>query len=290
MPVPLIQSKKLPDATGVAANSQATMVVPSIGTFYESRFEFLTAADAAVSVANIKSSVTAIKTRVDGDLILDATPTFLFDRQKYYTDKIGADNIAGVLPVDYAKTNITLPGERAQLALGTRGVDQIVHEFTLGTLAGSLAKISHTADVTVEDRPPGPHLRINQFPQTFGTTGVQEVVTLPKEPGTGYTNIHIYSTAGTVVDVTLIVDGNEILDAVKLFTQQSRLERYGRNPQANYYHIDFGLMDELLGFLPMNRNDGRVVQDLRLKINWSVSPSNYTIFTERVYNLNAPVK
>jgi hypothetical protein len=289
MPVPLIQTKKMPDATGVSSNGTATMVIPATGCFYESRFNFLQSGGTAVAVANMKSEVSNITLRVDGDLVLDATPTFLLDRQKFYGDAIGEDNVAGVIPIEYAKKNIRLPGERSQLALGTQGVNQIVAEFRLGTLS-QLNKIEHYLDQTVEQRPAGPHLRINKFPQNFPTTGTQEIVTLPKEPGTGVYGVHIEDATGTIDSVTVIVDGNEILDEVPAAVQQSRLERYGRNPQTGYYHIDFCIQDELLGYLPMDRKDGKTIQDFRLKIKWSgAAPDNYNIYLERVFDVSAPI-
>lgn len=292
MAIPLINFKKLPDATGVASNTVATAQIPSIGTIYALRYRFLTAAGVELTVATIKTECTRIVVRMDSKILIDSTPTFLFDRQLYYGGSTGWTNTNGIVPYDFARSQLLFPAEKMQLALGTNNIGQMTVEFTMGA-AITTAKIEVHALMTYESRPAGPHIRLHKFPQNFGTTGDQEVTTLPRDPGTGYYALFIEKSTGTIDKVTVYVDGNEVLDQVPTLVNTNVQAQYYRSAQAAYYVVDFGLNDEALNFLKMDKGTPgapQTVQDFRVKITWSgAAPVNYNIHTERIFDLDKAV-
>jgi hypothetical protein len=68
--MPLLLDKKNASLTGVASSSLATRDVPVGGTIYDMYLYFETGAGVANAVADMKSEISKIKLRIDGDTII----------------------------------------------------------------------------------------------------------------------------------------------------------------------------------------------------------------------------
>lgn len=275
------QIKKQPSMTGIGAGNVATAEVPTTGTHYGLFLRCLTSAGADLTPAQIKADVGNIVIRLDGEQIIEASATFLLDLQKYYGDSIGAGNVNGIIPVYFAPAHLALFSERAVFALGTADINQFTIDANIVGVA-QLSSIEVYSEVTNEVRNVGQHIRIKKFPQNFGTTGTQEITTLPKEgPSVGYRALHIEDNTGTIDKVTVKIGGNDIYDEVDDTLAQVLNERQKRTPQTGYYHVDFSRNNDLTSFLPM-----KGVQDFRQQIQWSGSaPNNFNIYAEQIHNL-----
>lgn len=278
--MPLLKDIKNASLTGVSSNNLATRDIPKGGTIYDAYLYCVQPAGTPVTVANMKTEIQRIRLRIDGDLIIDATPTFLLDLQKYFGDREGAGNVDGVIPLHFASMILNNPASVALYALGTQNIDNITVEVQCGTLT-TTARIELYTSRSDEKRNLGLHHRILAYPQNFNTTGEQEISTLPKTPTIAYESLHIEDAAGTIDSLTVTANAVDIVDEIPANVQQVILENTGRTPQTGYYHVTFNRLNASNEALPMAG-----VNDWRQKINWSVSPGgNFTIYTLETHGL-----
>jgi hypothetical protein len=279
----LTQIKRQPSMLGIAAGSKAAVNVPTTGTHYALFLECLSAAGVGLSRAEILADVGDIVVRIDGTEIVTASAQFLLDLQKYYGDAVGANFVAGYIPIYFAPQWLPSFAERSVYALGTNNIGVISVEVNI-TAVAVLSAINVYSEVTPELRPLGQHIRIRRFPQVFGSTGEQEITTLPKEGNSvAYKALHIeVPGATTVTSATVKIGGNAIFDQVKPGLNTAMLAKELRVVQNDYYHIDFAKNRDLTSFLPMAG-----VQDFRQSIVWATAaPTNYNIYAEQIWGLN----
>ena len=283
----LTQLIKQANVTGITASSVATARIPTTGTHYALYLAPLSSGGAAVSVANMKTAIGNMVLRHNGEQIMEGTATFFLDLQKYYHDAYtaGSANVAGIIPIYFAPSHFANFAERQLFAVGTQDIQTMTLDLNILSTT-NMATISVYSEVTPENRPRGQHLRIKKYPQSFASTGDNEVSTLPLEgPTVGYKALHIElgTNPGVIALVTVKVGNYAIFDNVGLplvnvFGQSGR-----RTQQAAYYHVDFGKNNDISAFLPMAG-----VQDFRQVINWTTTPTTYNIYAEEIFGLNAP--
>jgi hypothetical protein len=273
---------KQPNIRGIAAGAIATGEIPTVGTHYGTYLRCLSAAGVALTPTEIKAAIGNIIIRINGVQIVEASATFLLDLQKYYGDAIAAGNVNGIIPISWARPHLATDQERSVFALGMADVSSFTIDVNVTSVV-VLASIEVLSEVTPEVRYLGQHIRINKFPQSFATTGLQEITTLPKEGnGVGYLALHIEKSTGTINKVTVKLGGNNIFEEVDPNLDQVLLQKSLRTPQGSYFHVAFDRSNDLAGVLPMAG-----VQDFRQQITWSgVAPNNYNIYTERIFGLN----
>lgn len=279
----LTQIKRQPSMLGIAAGNKAAINIPTTGTHYALFLECLSAAGVPLTRAQIIADVGDIVIRIDGTEIYTCTATFILDLQKYYGDAIGAGNVNGYIPIYFAPMHLPSFAERSVYALGTNNIGVISVEVNILGIA-VLAAINVYSEVTPEVRPLGQHIRIKRFPQVFGSTGEQEITTLPKEGNSvAYKALHIeVPGATTITNATVKIGGNAIFDQVKQGLCDMMLRKELRTAQTDYYHIDFAKNRDLTSFLPMAG-----VQDFRQSIIWATAaPTNYNIYAEQIWGLN----
>lgn len=288
--VPAIKTpylKKFQNFSNIASNTIASITIPPVGTFYSLYFRFLTGAGAELTKANIESQVANVSVRINGELIIDATAAELNMLHKFYGDAKAADVVDGILKIDFARGNLTLPLEKWQYAIGTVGINSIEVQMRLGTVT-NLAQVEVFAYLTDEERPIGPHVRIMADTLTHGAASPHEYPSLPLQPGTAYLALHIGLGAGTLTETSLILDDVQFVHSAPASVLQALLEHHKRNPQTGYRHLSFDVFDEVLGFLPLLKANGTQVKDFRLRNVWTVAPTTHRVIHERVYGLKVP--
>lgn len=286
--------KKLPDFTGIAASALATANVPESGEYFDNLLRCLDSTGAEVSVANMKADITNLRAMINGETIIDASAEVLLMLQNYYyaaQNAAGDVNAAGQLPLMYSRGFYSTEQEGNVFGLGMANVDSFSLEVTCGAsvaTAGHISKIENRGVRTETSVNIGQHVRLQKFPQNFGSTGEEEVTDLPTEPNVGTLAYHIFYDDSTtdLEEVTLIVNSSELIKVTKqdVITMQ---EKSGRTPQFDaagnsIFSIDFALSNDLTGYL-----DHRGIQDLRIRTKWgTAAPGNYTIYREGVFGLN----
>lgn len=287
--------KKLPDFTGLNADSLATAVIPASGTYYDNLLRVLDQTGAAVSVANMKTNIKNLRALLNGETIIDASAEVLLMLQNYYygnQDATGDVNAAGQLPLMYAKEYYRSALEGDVFGLGMSGVDSFTLEIEgnsdVGTTNGHTHKIENRGRRIEQSDPLGQHVRLQKFPQNFSETGEEDITDLPREPNVGVLAYHIFYDDNTTEldEVILVRNSSELIKVTKedMITVQ---QKAGRTPQFDasgnsIFTIDFALSNDLNGYFDM-----KGVTDLRLRPKWSgAAPGNYTVYREAVFGLN----
>jgi hypothetical protein len=278
---------KQASAVGVASNTTATARIPTSGTQYGVFLFCKQSGGAATPIANIKSSIGDITIYHNGEQIMLATATFFLDMQKYYFDALtgGASNVAGIIPIPFAPYHFNNFAERQLFAVGTANLQTITINISCLTLS-SLVSIDIYSEVDPSLRNRAQHIRIKRYPQSFATTGTHEIPTLPLEGATvGYKCLHIElgTNPGVSDYVTFKVGGFAIYDTVVTALNTVYSNFCGRTPQAAYTYVDFGKNNAITSFLPMAG-----IQDIRLLVDWTTTPTSYNVYAEEIFGLNAP--
>lgn len=284
MPNLITEVSRNANVRGLGSSNLATVELPVGETYSAIYLLFKAAGGTAVAVADIKSEITRIRLRADSHLLIDATPTLLFDLQKFYGDAYGADNVAGVLPLIFDRKHLQDILSRDVFLLGTANITSLTVEVQCGTLV-NVATVEVYRETKPVKRNLVDHVRILPYNENFSTTGSQTVNTIPKRSPYGILAQHIEDSSGTIDDVTVHVDKTIIFDQVPAAVQQVRLEFARRNPQSGYYHLPYDQLEHRDGWLYMGN-----VQDYRLEIEWSsAAPNNYTIYQEELHNISPPM-
>lgn len=279
------QLKKQPNLAGVASGGIANGRIPTIGTLYAILLKINgTVAQTITEIGDTNKNL--ITVRADGEIIIEATPTFLFMLQKYYGDAIGDGNVATaddcILPIRFDRYHLPTDSERSLYGLGLADVGALTVDIQIGTLA-TITSIEMFALMTPENRRMGQHIRLNRFPNSFASTGLQEISTLPKGGvDEGYAALHIEENAGTLQSVTVKKGGYVIYDQVNELLNDCELAHNYRTPQSGFFHVAFDSTRDLTGFVPMAK-----VKDWRQELMWiTAAPTTFSIYAERIFGLN----
>jgi hypothetical protein len=286
--------EKLASVKNVSANSVGVAEIPTGDTYYSLIFFCKDGSSVATSIANIKTSITNIVLKLDGEEHYNISPTDLYALQGYYGDNIAAGGIAGILEFDLAEIRQQREAKYVeQMAYGTANVQSMTVDFTFGTLT-SLASIEVYAVRARTRKPLGAHKKVLTYSRSFASTGDQEIDTLPRTPNRLYRALHVDDGAGAINSIAVALNGDKVHDAIPNAVAQLVQERCGRNPQTGYYSLDFNLYGEIFGGLPMivsaqqgNQMVNVPVSDFRTTINWGTSPGGtYRIIAETMETPN----
>jgi hypothetical protein len=272
---------------GTTAGAKVYGTIPTTGTHTALYLRCLTSGGVALTAAQIASNLANITIRLDGEQIIQADAQFLLALQQYYAACDNAANVAGVLPIFYTRRYLPTPEQRVRTALGMNGKSSYAVEIDLGSTitqitGGEIQVFAERLDV---DLPLGEHIVIKKIPQSYGSIGTHEITDLPglRDASKAYLAIHAYCTTGSCVmsKAAVIANSADVFSALPADLQQVRLERAMRDPQSNYYHIDFALQNHYMSRLRM----GNIV-DFRQQLTFTgAAPTNYTLYTEQLVDI-----
>lgn len=285
---------KQASAQGIQAGSVATVQIPTTGTQYALFLVLINGSPApnnVLTVAQMKAAIAGSTNHAvlyhNGEQIMEFTATFMLDLQKYYFDAYtsGAANVAGVIPIYFAPGHFNNFAERRVFAVGTQDIQSIVLNIPIVSTS-VLANINVFSEVSPEVRNRGQFLKIKCFPQSYATTGLQQIVTLPLEGATvGYKALHIElgTNPGVIDYVTVDIGNYAIWDTIEVPLHSVKAQLGRRTPQAAYYHVDFGVNNDISAFLPMAN-----IQYWSQSIQWTTTPTTFNIWSEEYFGLQAP--
>ncbi len=285
---PLINVQRLSNFQGtVASNSTVTNTIPTGGSIYGIFLRCL-AGTADATIANIAADIARVLVRIDGEPILDATGAQIQALVNFLGGANGANVTNGVLPLYFAQWGKNGSGVGASAVgtwvaasafkLGTLNVGQITVDVTFNSAALTVTAVECYVQRTDERVPLGSHVRYLPYPQAFSGTGAYEISTLPKAPGTGLLDLHIFNA--NVTNATVKVNNVPVFDQVPTTLNQNILERAGFDPQTGVFSISMALANTADAFLPF---DG--VTDYRVAPTFSSAPGNFTIMQRAIFNV-----
>jgi hypothetical protein len=274
------------DFQNVSNGAVATSEVPLGGTIHRLRMRVLDSSGDEISVANLKTYITDIKLTLSGVTIWEATAKVLLALEQFYKQNGGHTNQAGMIPIEFSNPVLATHLFRSTYALGTAG--QTALQVSAKIASANVSSIELYYDVTPDVQTPGLHKRLLRFDQSFASTGVHTITDLPRDIDTGYMALHItgYAATAVVTQVELILDGRTIFQELPEEVLEAGYSEVGRNKQTDFFHIDFQRTNDLAGFLSMRNADGKLVQDLRLRLTWgTAAPTAYQIYGEMAYGI-----
>ena len=258
-----------------SSNSKISRDVNVAGTHHAYGIEFLDGS-AAEPRADIISQISNVRVLLDGVVKIDASGTFLMRLNESINGLTGP---AGFLYVPLTPAEFPFFAAKAQMAYGTGDTRNIVVELDFATVSATSPNLKLHVLGETQTRDLGAHRTIKTTTHTFSSTGIQEITDLPTIGAqAGYKAIHVTDVGDNdITDVT--VKRNQI--EVHRNVRREQIASYYR-ASGNRAHIDehfsipFDLANTPQAFLPMIGT-----QDLRLELNWGVSPGgNYSIVSE----------
>jgi len=267
--------RSLGSIAGVAAGAKLTAKIPPTGVKHGFFLRCKTSGGADLTAEQIKADLGDIIVRIKGEPKIEASATELLMIQKYFGDANVAGNISGVLPIFLTPRDLATYQERKALAWGMANVDSVTIEINVVGVA-QLASLELFEYATDEDNVNlGTHLTIRRFPNSFSTTGVQDIADLVNNtPDMAYRTLFIQKPgSSTITDLTVKVNGTLVYDHIPEPINDVLNEDGNRKAQTRYYGIDFSRIRDLAGMLPM-----KDVTDFRVSPTWATAaPTSFNI-------------
>lgn len=266
-----------PRFEGIAPGGRATARIP-VGATLLNAFLRFSIAGVAATPAQIAAQVTRIRLIVDANILIDASGSNLVDIANFYRPNAVAN---GILPLYMARD--WMQEIQAQdgpaYGLGDAASANIEVQFAAGS---TIDAISYRNE-TVAGEPLGAHTVTLSQQYNYTAAGLIEIADIPRNPNYGLFAMHLFTPKANITNIQIVADNALLLDAAP-----SEIEaRYNlfvgsRTPQANALALDFTYRNRAADILPLT------MQDMRLRINFTVAPGNFPIVYEQARV--APVK
>jgi hypothetical protein len=210
---------------------------------------------------------------------LEASATQAIALANFYTgDSAVPSTGAGIIPIFYARPWMADLANQDAPAYGMAGIDSFTIEVTF---TGSVTITTATlTNLTITGEPLGDHVVLLPLSRSFGSTGIEDVVDIPRNPSFQLMALHIQTTTSNFASSSafeLLADGSRVLFADTLVNLNQRYLSQGvkRAVQTGFAHLDFCYRNRMIDALPLSMGD------LRLRLNWGSAPSGYTILMEQ---------
>jgi hypothetical protein len=266
------------------------------GVIHAFGFDFRKAAAAVMTEAEIEADVGNLLIKVDGEPKIEMTAAQAFDILRYRTSQYNVFTPSSVLMVYVNGLGMfERVIDRSALAWGTKKIGSITCEITVSAVA-TLSTIDPFMLVEPDpNRTLGRHYCVRKLADYAAAVGVQQV---DKKLPFGQNDINLQAVhfhqgagAGVFTDVTIKASSgrgvdNEIYPALKLAQHNLLLQNHKRTPQTGWFHVDFNLINDPLGGIPLGP-----LTNLRADITWATNaPLAYSILCEEVRGMTQEVK
>jgi hypothetical protein len=282
------ESTKTPTGAGLV-----TVDFSRGGVIHAFGFDFRKAAAATMSEAEIEADIGNILIKIDGEPKIEMLASQAIDFWRYYHGQSGALTVASTLLIwTNGSGKLSRIIDRSALAWGTKDIKSITAEIDVLGVA-TLVQIKPFMIVEPDaTRNLGRHLCIRKLADSYAGTGVYQI---DKKFPYGQRDInlqavHIGNGAGTVVDVSVKASSgrgvdNYIYPNTTVAEHNQILHDAKRTVQTGWFHVDFNLINDPLGGIPMGPLTG-----LSADVNYSVAPgASFPILSEEIRGMTQPL-
>jgi len=283
----ILYQQKHADLPNVAASQLGMLHIPCLNNHHGLILNFISAAGAALTQAQIETDVEWVSVTLTGQngltiKILDrVTPAEIFDLLMDYPEAAfsGYTN-SGCMVIPYDR-----PGRfRAQnwsLGLGMLDVKvyQLQVQFTAGLTTAATVEVVPIVDI-LPMRPLGEHIELRIDSRDRAATGEETVLDAPSgEPGTAMVGYHIGlgSAPGVISTISVDIDKQRVYSDLDPAMNNLNLHRRRFTPNADYFHVPFDL-----DFEPLDVGNAK---SFIQKWTWSTAPVTYRVVYELVCGL-----
>lgn len=283
----ILYQQKHADLPNVAASQLSTLIIPVRNNHHGLILNFLTAAGAALTQAQIETDVTSVTVHLSKSngkvvkLLDQITPAEIFDLLNDYSEAAKSTYTnAGCMYIPYTRPG-RLRAQNWSLSLGMKDVDvyQLQVQFSAALASAATVEVIPVVD-KLPMRPLGEHIELRVDTHDLASTGVETVLTAPhKEPGTALLGYHIGlgSAPGVIADIEVELDDKTLYSGLDAAMNNLNLHRHGFTPNADYFHVPFEL-----DFEPLDVGNAKAFIN---RWNWSTAPVAYRVIYELVTDL-----
>lgn len=276
--------EKFADITPVTASGKASANLPAFGVYHAIHL-VCTDGGAAVSVANILADITNVKLTLDGRTAFEASAAAIQKLQEAQYFKLAdVAPIAGVLRIPLSPDHLTNQNVANALGWGMGGVNVFQLELTFGAsvaTAGHVDAIAVYVERTQPTQALGAHRELLRVERNFTGSGDQEITDIPFTLDEKTAGLHLlYDGSAAVINTVELLLNNDTVQTFEPLISRSILESRGRKYMVtaaanSLFQLAFDLSNDDSGFL-----DHSILEDLRLRVNWSAAPGSFTILRE----------
>lgn len=265
---------KLATRGSVGNNESFIIDLPLRGTLDNIMLVALDASGDEVAVASELTSVSLVAGD-EGQIIEPMAPADLLHFAKYrLTAQKAYTDLTGIVPIYFAR--MINDDENAKMAygIGTKGLSSLTVEIETGTTT-NIATIEIWGQRLLggifDTEGLGRHYRLSKETDTSYGTGEQEFDSFPYRgrKGVRLLSVTAKNASGTgVVKKSRVEIDNSAAPMVHTNVREFAQRVAGRTPQANYYAVDFSLLNAPNMGLPISN-----VSRISYIGNWSTSPA-----------------
>lgn len=276
--------EKFADITPVVASGKASASLPAFGVYHAIHL-VCTDGGTAVSASNIANNLTNVKITLNGRTAFEASAEaiqLLYEAQ--YFKKADVAPIAGVLTIPLSPDHLTNMNIANRLGWGMQDVGTMQLELTFSASVGTTGHTDAIA-VYVERTQPsanlGAHRELQRVERNFTGSGDQEITDIPFTRDEKTAGLHLmYNGVSATINTVELLLNNDTIQTYEPLIQRAVLEKRGRKEMVtgagtSLFQIPFDLTDDDTGYL-----DHNILEDLRLRVNWSAAPGAFTILRE----------
>jgi hypothetical protein len=273
----------------VAASGRGSMVLSGIANnLHYLFFLFRAAGGAVLTRAQLITDIARFEIKMGTEVIANVTTTRLLDLYKYYYDCYGALAAPlGVIPIPFIRPKMPAWDVGRAFGLGLKKNadpnDTQLHTlsytvtFNAGLVTAATGELWVGHDI-YDPETPGLHVRTIEITKSQTGTGVDRIVDLPR---THVGTLAYHWDAGTCTNMTVIKNGQVIMDNVNMNVMAIMQDMAGRTPQTNYTHLDFALSNDMNGYERL----GAGVVEWDIRPTWTAAPgAGYTLLCEEIHD------
>lgn len=261
-----------------------TLQIPAGGKIQSLALAFFTSAGALVTEAQIRSELTNIRLTLNGQDVVNASPTQILDLYEAMGVHVESPSaVAGVVELNLGRLLFVDPVLKDIFGFGTADISSIQVQVTAGTLS-AIASVQVVTERSPVNENLGTYCRYINYAQSFNSTGDHTVDTLPRDVNSSYLALLINDGAsGTITHGEVRVNSSTIREKLNIGVNDLFNSNKGYAQPAGYFVHAFA-DGTLRGQLPMLG-----VTDLRFVTTFSVAPGagGYTIAA--LTGINMPV-
>ena len=287
--------KVFSDVQGIVANGIATQQIPLTGETFGIMLEPRTAGGVALTAAQMIAEMPNIQIMLDGAELFNMTTRDLIALQDYYfagSAGVGATPtafVAGALYIPFNKPLYPTAGLQEALGIGAADSRILQINVTCGATLTNLSRIGLAWDGNANINATAQHLRVNNYRQTFSSTGRVTIQNLPLEKNVGVLAFHAVVPVATVINQAVVyANGSEVqrVNRNSLINAQRRGRRVAQLPETNatgfdMFSIDFNLSNDSSNFLRLQN-----VNELRVELDLSgTAPGTFDFYREAVFGI-----
>lgn len=259
-----------------SAGATLSWDIPVFGTLDDIFLEF-TNDGAAASAANILLSIGKVLLNVNGEIVHSCELSQLYDLYRNCGNNVyQRETMPNVISLNvgrYMFANTTL---RDNFSFGKTGINNISLQLICkSTLANVTAVKTICVRRQFDSVYGGSFVKCVNYPQSFNTTGIDDVDTLPRNSNDAMITVITDAGGGAISELSCVKNGQNIVDPVSVNVLNSILSARGYQPLEGQ------------AILPICDSSARSVLPLLGVAEFRVRPNFTTAPTNGVYNMLA---